>query len=122
MNAENSKVAEFLTDIQAISVEQFEIISKVRGLFLAHAAGLEDEIKYGGLVFLQDGKLTGGIFPYKAHLSIEFSHGTQLEDPYSVLEGSGKHRRHIKLHSFDDIANKHVDVYINNTLNNANKD
>ncbi|PCH63781.1 MAG: hypothetical protein COC04_04050 [Gammaproteobacteria bacterium] len=118
MNAENSKVAEFLTDIQAISVEQFEIISKVRDLFLAHATELVDDIKYGGLVFLHDGKLTGGIFPYTAHLSIEFSHGAQLDDPYFVLEGSGKHRRHIKLHSFDDISNKHVDVYIQNALNN----
>ncbi|OUR64278.1 hypothetical protein A9Q79_07515 [Methylophaga sp. 42_25_T18] len=122
MNAENNKVTEFLTDIQTISVEQFEIISKVRELFLAHAVELEDDIKYGGLVFLHDGNLTSGIFPYKSHLSIEFSHGAQLEDPYSVLEGSGKHRRHIKLHSIGDISNKHVEVYINNALNNANRD
>ena len=118
MNAENNKVTEFLTDIQTLSIEQFEIINKVRELFLSHATQPDETIKYGGLVFLYKGKLIGGVYSYKAHISIEFSAGSQLDDPYAVLEGSGQYRRHIKLKYFDDIANKHIDVYIQNALNN----
>ena len=118
MNAENNKIAEFLTDLQAISIEQFEIITQVRALFLSPATKPNEAIKYGGLVFLHNGKLLGGVYSYKAHISIEFSEGSQLDDPYAVLEGNGKYRRHIKLKSVNDIANKHVDVYIQNALNN----
>lgn len=48
----------------------------------------------------------GGFFVYKAHVSVEFSHGASLDDPTKLLEGSGKYRRHIKLRSVDDIATK----------------
>jgi len=116
------KVREFLNDIQSISVDQFEIFKAVQTFFLNYDSTLEEAIKYGGLVFMQEGKLIGGIYAYQKHISIEFSHGTQLDDPFSVLDGSGKHRRHIKLRSFVDISNKHVNVYIENALNNANKD
>ncbi len=116
MNNNQGKVAEFLTDIQTISVEQFEIFKAVQAFFLNSDSMLEQDIKYGGLAFFQEGKLIGGIYAYKKHISIEFSYGAQFNDPYSALEGSGKHRRHIKLHSFDDIVNKHVDVYIESAI------
>ncbi|MBY6001861.1 DUF1801 domain-containing protein (plasmid) [Nitratireductor aquimarinus] len=47
-----------------------------------------------------------GIFAYKDHVSLEFTNGAQLADPEKVLEGGGKHRRHIKLASLADIVDK----------------
>lgn len=44
MNGKNNNIAEFLTDIQAVSVEQFDIISKVRELFYTHTSKPEDDI------------------------------------------------------------------------------
>lgn len=48
----------------------------------------------------------GGFFVYKAHVSLEFTEGANLNDPKQILEGSGKYRRHIKLRSMADITAK----------------
>ncbi len=65
---------------------------------------------YGGTVIeMVPGKAAsriGGIFAYAAHVSLEFTHGAGLADPDGLLEGSGKARRHLKLHSLADIAGK----------------
>lgn len=71
---------------------------------------------YGGLVFEQQLGMPKtcvcGIYAYSAHISIEFSQGALLDDPMGVLEGGGKHRRHIKLRSMGDILAKDVEGYI----------
>lgn len=44
---------------------------------------------------------------FKAHVNIGFFHGAALADPAGLLEGSGKHMRHVKLHwgaSVDEVA------------------
>ena len=38
------------------------------------------------------------------HVSLAFTEGRFLDDPDTILEGSGKTRRHIKLHRVEDIA------------------
>jgi hypothetical protein len=34
---------------------------------------------------------------FKAHASVGFFHGAELADPKGLLEGSGRHMRHVKL-------------------------
>ncbi len=34
---------------------------------------------------------------YRAHASVGFYHGAELEDPQGLLEGTGKHMRHVKV-------------------------
>ncbi len=53
-----------------------------------------------------------GIFAYKDHVSLEFTNGAQLDDPEKVLEGGGKHRRHIKLASLADIVDKRCEDFL----------
>ena len=53
-----------------------------------------------------------GYFEYDKHMSIEFSYGADMSDPYKVLEGTGKTRRHIKIFDFEDIETKHVRAMI----------
>ncbi|MGJ8528207.1 DUF1801 domain-containing protein [Maritalea sp.] len=71
---------------------------------------------YGGTVLeLVPGDhstLIGGYFAHKAHVSLEFSLGVNFEDPKGLLEGKGKFRRHLKLRSLDDIAEKQVAYFI----------
>jgi hypothetical protein len=43
------------------------------------------------------------IVVYKAHVNLLFPRGVDLEDPQSLLEGSGKAMRHIKMFSDADI-------------------
>ncbi|MDO9596927.1 MAG: DUF1801 domain-containing protein [Azoarcus sp.] len=52
------------------------------------------------------------IFSYAKHVSLEFGAGASLTDKFTVLEGEGKLRRHIKLSSVEDIAGKHVGEYL----------
>jgi len=63
--------------------------------------------KYGGEVFCPDPDddkiFVGGIFVNKAHISLEFSEGVSLEDPAGHLEGTGKHRRHLKIRTVEDV-------------------
>lgn len=43
------------------------------------------------------------IAPYAAHVNLMFSRGTELDDPEGLLEGTGKHARHVKLRGVEDV-------------------
>ncbi len=108
----STRISSFMTDLQAVSSEMHDIINHIRDIHFHINPDITEEIKYGGLVFLKNQELTSGVFCYKAHTSIEFGKGSEMDDPHSVLEGSGKYRRHIKISSADDISAKHVADYI----------
>ncbi|WP_163835589.1 DUF1801 domain-containing protein [Spartinivicinus ruber] len=114
---EDQKVSEFLNDVALVSSNQLDIIKSIRRLFNKASRELTDEIKYGGLVFVKSGSLVGGIFPYKQHISIEFSNGVNLADPSGLLEGKGKRRRHLKIYDMKDIKEKNADFYIKQAVN-----
>ena len=40
---------------------------------------------------------------YKAHVNVGFFHGVNLDDPSSLLQGSGKAMRHVKLRPFEKV-------------------
>jgi len=113
----NDKVNDFLADTQLTSPEQCELVTSIRGLFLSANSDLVDDIKYGGLVFNLSGKLIGGIYTYKEHISIEFSNGASFADPDSILEGKGKQRRHLKIQSDEDISIKSAEYFIKQACN-----
>ena len=72
---------------------------------------------YGGTVIemrTSDPKSrVAGVFIYARYVSVEFTKGIFLDDPNQVLEGSGKVRRHIKLHSRGDIRAKQCQALLN---------
>lgn len=39
----------------------------------------------------------GYVNAFKAHVNVGFFHGADLSDPLHLLEGTGKHMRHVKL-------------------------
>ncbi len=45
-------------------------------------------------------------------LSVVFDRGAEIPDPDNFLEGSGKKMRHIKIFQHEDIENKKVGHYI----------
>jgi len=106
------KVEDFIGDIQSINPEHAGIIELVRDMFMEEGEGLLQGIKYGGLAFFRKGVLVGGIFPYKKHLSIEFSNGAVFNDPLSALEGNGKKRRHLKIYTAADVNAKNAVHFI----------
>ena len=101
-----------LIDVQKHSFEFHDIAVRIRSMFLETCSGLTETVKYGGIVFLKEKELVGGVFVYREHVSVEFSHGASLLDPDAVLEGKGKYRRHIKLHGLEEVESKHVANFI----------
>ncbi len=113
----SDKVNDFLSDIQSISSEQFDIIISIRDVFLKSNKELVEGIKYGGLVFSASNALIGGIYIYKEHISVEFSNGANFIDTDSILEGGGKKRRHLKIYTDEDIAPKKIEYFVNQAVN-----
>lgn len=110
--SDNNKVNKFLTDLQLTSPDKLEIIELVRSLFLSANKECAEEIKYGGLVFNLSNVLIGGVFPYREHVSIEFSEGVAFHDPGGLLEGKGKKRRHLKIRGKSDISAKNTEAFV----------
>ena len=112
MQSSNKEVNKFLIDIQSTFPEKAEILVDIRNLFFKENPEINEEIKYGGITFSVSDSLAGGIFIYKQHISIEFSHGAQFNDSDNFLEGKGKLRRHLKIMGKDDVINKNIIAYI----------
>ncbi len=117
----NPKVNDFLIDIQSVSADKLEIIESIREIFNAASPALVEGIKYGGLVFNLSNTLVGGIFPYKAHVTIEFSEGATLPDPSGILEGKGKKRRHLKIIEQQDIKRKNTGFFVKEAVKPGGK-
>lgn len=106
-----NRVQSLLDDIYLLSPHNHEIIQTVRTLAQQSFADLTEEVKYGGILFSSRVQF-GGLFSYRAHVSLEFSHGAKIADPYGLLEGKGKGRRHIKLYSLADVEGKKLAAYL----------
>lgn len=76
--------------------------------------------KYGGEVFVldpsDDKAFFGGVFTYKDHVSVEFSNGASFDDPHGHLEGGGKQRRHLKLRTPVDVAEKDFATFLKQAI------
>ena len=105
------RVEKLLEDIRHLSEERYAVVQQLRSLVLSAGPGVSEEVKYGGILFSAASPFCG-VFSYAQHVSLELSVGARLPDPYGVLEGGGKHRRHIKLRTAADIAAKHVHEYV----------
>ena len=107
-----NQIASFFEDAKFISDERFEMVSRIHQIFLRSQLNFDIGYKYGGITYNLSGELVSGMFAYSEHISIEFSCGADFSDPYNVLEGKGKHRRHIKIRTLSDIQDKHICDYI----------
>jgi hypothetical protein len=104
-------VESLLDDIQLLGAEQREIVDAVRALVKSTIEPITEQVKYGGIMFSSNIEFCG-VFAYKAHVSVEFGFGAQIDDSLGFLEGKGKGRRHLKLRSVDDIALKNLAWYL----------
>jgi hypothetical protein len=99
---------------------QGEILQLLTELVIERAPDATFRSMYGGTVIemTQDDPKSqiGGFFAYAGYVSFEFSKGALLDDPQGVLEGKGKHRRHIKLRKPDDIAAQGCAGFLQQTL------
>jgi hypothetical protein len=104
-------VQTLLEDIRFMSEDMHGIVEAVRALVKKTYKASIEEVKYGGILF-SSGIQFCGVFAYKEHVSVEFGSGAKIIDTFGQLEGAGKGRRHLKLNSVADIANKKLAQYL----------
>src|SRR3989442_15936629 len=49
---------------------------------------------------------------FRAHVNVGFFHGAALQDPAGLLEGTGKHMRHVKLRPGSDVNSTALNALI----------
>lgn len=80
---------------------------------------------YGGTVFELETdnpkSRVGGVYIYEHHVSLELAEGASFADTYGVLEGTGKHRKHIKLRQLSDVEDKHCFHYLDVAIAKYNR-
>jgi hypothetical protein len=107
----SSSVQSLLDDIRLLSDTHHRTVEAVRALVKQTVPGVTEQVKYGGILFTA-GVPFGGVFAYKQHVTVEFSHGAKIQDDFGHLEGAGKGRRHIKLSDAADIERKQLAAYL----------
>lgn len=63
----------------------------------------------------------GYVNAFKVHAAVGFFHGAALTDPAGLLEGSGKHMRHVKLRPGTALNEKAVEALIAAAYRNIRK-
>lgn len=111
----DKKVEQLVHDLQLTHPDLHAIVQAARTLVRSVAPEVTERVMYGGILFAAPEQFCG-VFAYSAHVSMEFGQGAELNDPHRVLEGSGKFRRHIKLHTLADLESKHLRDYIAQAL------
>jgi len=104
-------VQTLLNDIRLLGDEQYSLVESFRELVKKTIPCTSEEAKYGGILF-SSGVQFCGVFAYKQHVSVEFGNGARITDTLGHLQGGGKYRRHIKLHSAEDIRTKNLAQYL----------
>lgn len=117
---QHERINALLEDIRLATPAQHELLTQLRSMVLSLDTAITEEVKYGGLLYACGQSAFCGLFSYRHHVSLEFGEGAKLTDTYSALEGSGKLRRHIKLVTLKDIADKQVHHYLAEALQASN--
>lgn len=116
----DGRVKQLLSDLRLTNPAGYNLVEGVRKAIYSAVPKASECVMYGGFMFAATTKFCG-VFAYTEHVSIEFARGCDLKDTHRVLEGSGKLRRHIKVHTLADIKAKHVLAYITQAHENSSK-
>ncbi|QBJ97009.1 DUF1801 domain-containing protein [Rhodococcus sp. ABRD24] len=111
------KIESFLTSLEALDDDRHEIICRVRDRLLAKHPGLDEKFQYGGILFYDGAQAYCGLFARKDYVTLELGNAAYIEDSFGYLEGRGtkEGRRHLRLHTLSDVADKHVEDYLDLT-------
>ena len=104
-------VATLIDDIGTASPTNHAIVMALRQIVHDNAPAATEMVKYGGLFYART-RPFGGIFAYASHVTLEFTFGIELTDPKGLLRGDGKHRRHLRFTTPDDIDANSVGDFI----------
>lgn len=81
---------------------QRESVQALRRFLRENAPELKEGIKWGNPCYTLKGNVCW-ILAYDDHVDFGFFHGTSLDDPKGLLEGTGKGLRHVKIWKPEDV-------------------
>ncbi len=99
----------FLESLSMRAPDIATIVDTLRALVKAELGTGVERVRYGGLMF---GREHIGVFPRKRHVTVEFGNGVAMNDPYNLLAGTGRSRRHIAVATTEEIETKHLAEYL----------
>lgn len=108
----NIQIEELLQEFDLLNPELAIVIRSLRKMILKIAPVSEEKKMYGGIIYSIPERMFCGLFLRKNYISVEFDLGFLLKDKDKFLEGSGKYRRHLKIHNEEELKIKKVDKYI----------
>lgn len=111
MPTTTSPVQHWLDQLQHTQPVQFTLVSALRRQILGLAPDIDEQVKYGGLLFGHPQPFCG-LFAYHQHVSLEFSQGARLDNAAGLLQGNGKQRRHLKLQQLAELDAPAVQHYL----------
>src|SRR6478609_1194473 len=82
---------------------QKKLITALRKLVKKTSPSLGESVKWGNGVWLGKEWPVAFLHAKDDHLQFGFFAGTELSDPKELLQGSGKHVKHIKVYTLADI-------------------
>ena len=84
-----------------------EIVFELRNIIAAVVPDATEVVRWGGLSYFHEGRggiVSAGICQIgieKDHVRLAFIHGAFLQDPQSLLRGTGKSKRYIRIDSYE---------------------
>ena len=108
----NEEIIRLLQEFEFINHELGKIIQSLRKMILSIEPESKEKVMYGGIIFRIPERMFCGLFLRKNHVSVEFDLGYLLNDKNNHLEGSGKYRRHLKIHNKKEIKTKQTETFI----------
>jgi len=83
-----------------------KVVRGLRSLVNASAPGTKMTVNSWGIPTFESKDPFCFYIVGKHHVTLGFHYGTSLDDPESLLEGSGKNLRHVKLRAVEDLEKK----------------
>lgn len=78
--------------------EKRRVLSKLREIIKKVAPEIDEDIKWGNLCFLKNGKIICAASVNKSYINLHFWYGSLLANPKKkILLGEGKKLRHLKI-------------------------
>ncbi|MGB8233762.1 MAG: DUF1801 domain-containing protein [Methanobacterium sp.] len=82
--------------------EMGSLARDLRNMILEQVPDMDEVIKWKNLFYEKKGYVCA-IVIHKDHVNLQFAHGTELDDPEGILEGTGKKIRHVKINNIKEI-------------------
>ncbi len=92
-----------------------DVVARLRQLMRETAPDAEEAIGYGMPVYRKN-RIFAWFTASQREITFAFARGTQFEDSYGLLKGSGRTSRHVKIKSLDGVNQEALVSYIRQAL------